>query len=423
MRSINFSKSKSGPNPWDAAAGLLTEYLENPRKADALLDTLAFGEGSAARARAQSLFLGALRHGHRSRGVLGKFLQKKPRPVVEAILLIGGYEIHSSPKEKHPKIVHHAVERAKQSLSRPETSLVNAVLRKLPEAFASIDPDDMAMHLSHPEWLAGHWIQQFGAGATRALLEWNQQTPVNHVEIPGGHVPPGLATTDWPGFYRLPKGSIPPSIRPLLDKGAAYVKDPSTRIAPGLLAPQPGDSVLDLCAAPGGKAFDMARMMEGRGRLVAVDLPCPRMDRLRENLSRLQSQTLQIEILENDVLELDREQLTAPFDAVMLDVPCSNTGVIQRRTDVKWRLRPEDIANCARLQSQLLHSAARFVKPGGRLVYSTCSIEPAENSQVVEDFLASRSGRAFSLESQEQSYPWETGHDGAGACLLVRQSG
>ena len=94
--------------------------------------------------------------------------------------------------------------------------------------------------------------------------------------------------------------------------------------------------------------------------------------------------------------------------------------VIQRRTDVKWRLQPEDISKCAHLQSQLLHSASRFVKPGGRLLYSTCSIEASENLNIVEDFLASRSGAAFSLEAHQMAYPWETGHDGAGACLLIR---
>jgi 16S rRNA (cytosine967-C5)-methyltransferase len=104
----------------------------------------------------------------------------------------------------------------------------------------------------------------------------------------------------------------------------------------------------------------------------------------------------------------------------MLDAPCSNTGVVQRRTDVKWRLQPKDIEGCAQLQLQLLHSAARFVRPGGRLVYSTCSIEEAENRQVVEAFLASRSGSKFRLEASEISYPWETGHDGAGAFLLSR---
>ena len=144
--------------------------------------------------------------------------------------------------------------------------------------------------------------------------------------------------------------------------------------------------------------------MQGKGQIVAVDLPGKRIARLEENLSTLRSEDLKCEIVENgDLLEMDSstfedKRLTSAYDAVMLDAPCSNTGVIQRRTDVKWRLHPKDIENCAKLQLQLLHSAARFVKAGGRITYSTCNIEAIENQLVVDEFLASKSGRLFKLE-------------------------
>jgi 16S rRNA (cytosine967-C5)-methyltransferase len=420
MRSINFSKLKSLTNGWDAAACLLTEYRESPRKANELLDKLAFASGSTERAQAQFLFLGALRHGHRTKLILSQFLKKAPRSETEAFFLIAGFELYNSPKDKHPKIVHHAVEKAKKSLSQAESRLINAVLRKLPDAFESIQSTDQAAYFSHPTWLVEQWNEQFGRDATESLLRWNQNIPSNHIEIHTKEIPTEVIPTEWPNFYRLPPGSIPETVRDLLNNGEAYIKDPSTRIAPSLLSPKPGESVLDLCAAPGGKAFDMAGSMNGRGRLLAVDLPGPRIDRLRENLSRLDSPTFKTNILECDILELNRELIPDLFDAVMLDAPCSNTGVIQRRTDVKWRLRPDDISNCTHLQSQLLHSAARFVRPGGRLLYSTCSIEASENQNIVGDFLASRSGAAFSVKAEMTSYPWESGHDGAGACLLTR---
>jgi 16S rRNA (cytosine967-C5)-methyltransferase len=123
-----------------------------------------------------------------------------------------------------------------------------------------------------------------------------------------------------------------------------------------------------------------------------------------------------------DASTFEDKSLPSAYDAVMLDAPCSNTGVIQRRTDVKWRLQPNDIKKCAKLQLQLLHSAARFVKAGGRITYSTCSIEAAENQLVVDAFLASKSGRLFKLEKAMASLPWETGHDGAGAFLLRREA-
>ena len=158
-----------------------------------------------------------------------------------------------------------------------------------------------------------------------------------------------------------------------------------------------------------------------------MDLPGKRIARLEENLSTLRSKDLKCEIVECDLLEMDTstfedKRLPSAYDAVMLDAPCSNTGVIQRRTDVKWRLQPKDIENCAKLQLQLLHSAARFVKAGGRITYSTCSIEAMENQLVVDEFLASKSGRVFKLEKAMVSLPWETGHDGAGAFLLRREA-
>jgi len=183
--------------------------------------------------------------------------------------------------------------------------------------------------------------------------------------------------------------------------------------------------VLDLCAAPGGKAFDLARQMAGQGQIVAVDLPGPRIGRLRENLSRLTSTGLITAVMEKDLTELaagDFEELGLPaaYDRVMLDAPCSNTGVIQRRTDVKWRLEPGDIGRCAKLQQQLIHSAARFVCPGGRFVYSTCSIEPEENEAIVDAFLSSKSGHPFRLVEREIALPWACRHDGASAFLLER---
>ena len=163
--------------------------------------------------------------------------------------------------------------------------------------------------------------------------------------------------------------------------------------------------------------------MDHRGALVAVDLPSPRIARLRDNMNSLNAPSLQRTVVEADLLKLTSSQLSdlgldECYDAVMLDAPCSNTGVIQRRTDVKWRLRANDIGACTALQFELLTAASRFVRPGGRLVYSTCSIEPEENRKLIDHFLASQGGQRFKLEGFELSFPWESGHDGAGAFLL-----
>jgi len=430
MKSIKLSLSSKSITGWDAAVCLVEAYLIGEQKADQLIDQIPVNFIGDRRAACQSLFLGALRHGHRTRAALKKLLRKKTKSSVEAVLLVSGYEILDAEADRHPKIIHHAVEHSKQVVNRFDQGFLNAILRKLPAALEQINAQKSpAAFYSHPDWLVEHWQEEF-PGACTQLLEWNQGIPPTYLKVYNDEVqiPLGLEATEWPQFYQVTgKISWKEDLHPLLNKGNAYIKDPSTRIAPALLGPRAGESVLDLCAAPGGKAYDIAHAMEGKGQIVAVDLPGKRIARLEENLSTLRSEDLKCEIVECDLLEMDAStfedrSLPSAYDAVMLDAPCSNTGVIQRRTDVKWRLQPNDIENCAKLQLQLLHSAARFVKAGGRITYSTCSIEAAENQLVVDAFLASKSGRVFKLEKAMVSLPWETGHDGAGAFLLRREA-
>lgn len=425
MRSLKFDLPESTASGWDVAVLLTSAYLAGGWKADQLLEQLPSGFYGGRRKTCQSLFLGALRHGHRTRAALKPFLRKTPRASVEAILLVAGFELYESNTEKIPKIIHHAVQGSKGRVSKPESALINAVLRKLPGALSGIENNlsDPAAKFSHPKWLVQHWETAFGKENCQALLKWNQQIPTTYVRSDAS-LPVEFEASKWPGFYRTPHNQPwLELLRPLLEAGHAYIKDPSTRLAPALLNAQPGETILDLCAAPGGKAFDIAQGLRGKGRLLALDLPGDRMERLDQNLARLKSDTLCCQSLARDLLELQPAELTAQelpaeFDAVLLDAPCSNTGVIQRRTDVKWRLNAKDMTACAALQGQLLASASRFVKPGGRLVYSTCSIEAFENIDLVQSFLESPEGANFELKDHTLSYPWETGHDGAGAFLL-----
>lgn len=426
MRSTKFSISKKSTTGWYTAVQLTEAYFRGKQKADQLLDALPENFTGDRRAACQSLFLGALRNGHRTRAALKGLVKKKTKPNIEAIFLVTGFELIDSESERHPKIIHHAVEQSKSLTNQFEQGFLNAVLRKLPEALACIDKDqDPAAYFSHPNWLVSRWQQEFPDHYDE-LLAWNQSVPATYLKRYESEaaVSDSLAPTPWPQFFKITQSaSWKDDLHPLLNQGNAYIKDPSTRLAPRLLAPKAGEAVLDLCAAPGGKAFDIAHTMKLKGSIVAVDLPGPRIERLNQNLETLRSDSLHCAIVKSDLLEIKKDNFTAQglpteYDAVMLDAPCSNTGVIQRRTDVKWRLRQKDIQECAKLQLQLLHSASRFVKDGGRLVYSTCSIEAAENQDVVDAFLASKSGQVFELADKAISLPWETGHDGAGAFLL-----
>jgi 16S rRNA (cytosine967-C5)-methyltransferase len=157
------------------------------------------------------------------------------------------------------------------------------------------------------------------------------------------------------------------------------------------------------------------------GRIVSLDLPGSRIDRLKENLSRttgVEVALVQADLLKGASAALKEHGLPQEYPAVLIDVPCSNTGVMRHRVDVKWRLQEGDFAKHARQQGALLAAAARLVAPGGRLVYSTCSIDDVENAKVVGDFLDRH--RAFTLGKSSVSVPWKDGHDGAAAFLLLR---
>ena len=429
MRSIKFKLNKSASRGWDGAIYVLESFIRSGGKASEHLAQLPTAFPAAERRACHSLFLGALRNAHRTRHALKPLLAKPPKPLLEAILLIAGNQLIEASETDRAKVVHHAVERAKAHVSRPEAGFLNAVLRKLAPAIHRIDPlEQPAAYYSHPEWLVRHWQETFPVESVTALLRWNQSLPRTFLRLDPGSdpVPEFLRATPWPGFFAIrPGASFENEVLPLLNKRNAYIKDPSTRFAAELLAPVGGENILDLCAAPGGKACDCARQMNGEGRIVAVDLPGSRIDRLRENFDRIGAVSPALEIVESDALALTPELLQArdlpvAYDAVMLDAPCSNTGVIQRRTDVKCRLQPDSIAEAAQLQEKLIRAAATFVRPGGRLVYSTCSIELEENRNIVEGFLRSESGQHFSLASTLESYPWESGHDGAAAYLFRR---
>lgn len=421
------------------------------------------------RARCQHLLYGTVRNLGRLEALLATLIPRRPRARLRAVLLVAAFELFeagAAPAESghQAKIVHHAVAQAKRLLSPAEVRLVNAVLRHAASApglhaappSAEAGAPELAQFYSHPEWLVRRWLAQFGGDATAQLLKWNQmQAPVyarwrgrqadsgqrasGTSSVPDAQeAPPSfLQAAPWPGFYVVPAGHWP-EIEALLDEGAIYLQDPATQIAPALLDPKAGETVVDLCAAPGGKSLLLSDLLEQKagkpgaasaaaeaGRVVAIDLPDPRrIDRLKANLAKARG--TDVVLVQGDVLKLTTKllkehNLPAGFRAILLDVPCSNTGVMRHRVDVKWRLRETDIARHAGQQLAMLEAAARLVAPGGRLVYSTCSLEQEENEGVVQAFLRASDGR-FVLEHTRSSRPWENGCDGAGAFLLRRSA-
>jgi len=197
------------------------------------------------------------------------------------------------------------------------------------------------------------------------------------------------------------------------------MQDPSTLIAPRLLDPQPGEQILDACAAPGGKTAYMAQLMGNKGRIVACDREKRRLDLLGQNLKRLGASCSAV--VQQDWLSANMaKELTeaGQFDRILVDVPCTNTGVMRRRVDVRWRLQPGTLVSMRDQQLEIMRQVCGLLKPGGVLVYSTCSLEPEENEQAVQQLLLEFPN--WKLLEQKFSRPFVDRIDGAFAARLTR---
>jgi len=387
-------------NARELALDLLDRWSRSRRLADELLDErLAPARLSAPdRALVTELFYGCVRQKLALEFLIGQYAAKPPHAVVRHMLALGLYQLLFMKMPPHAA-VNETVALAKQHTTLPESKFVNAVLRRA--TLAPLAKAPAWVQLSHPKWL----YERHGA----AWCEWNNQPPPVYVR---GEQP-------WPGVLE------PTEFHPLCYRvvnaptffaapGKYYVQDPSTLIAPDLLDPQPGESVLDLCAAPGGKTTYIAQKMQDRGRVVAVDASSTRLGLVGENCRRL-GVTI-VATLACDGRNASRCLREERFDRVLVDAPCSNTGVLRRRPDLRWRLDPAELPKLAGLQLALLREAARLTKSGGVLVYSTCSLEREENEEVVRKFRAELPG--WKLETVRRKLPTKDQMDGAFAARL-----
>jgi 16S rRNA (cytosine967-C5)-methyltransferase len=366
------------------AADILESVLYRRRALDEILDstteiaTLAERDRALTRALAATVLrrLGTLRH------VLGLFLDRglpRQSPRVETALLLGGAQILFLNVPDHAAV--DLAVRLAQADPRAAgfAGLINAVLRRLAREgaarLAAIDTAD----LDTPEWLMTCWTGAYGAVTARAIAAANRNEPALDLTVKsdpeawakklGGRV---LATQS----VRVnASGAV--STLPGFAEGAWWVQDAAASLPARLLGDVRGRRVADLCAAPGGKTAQLA--LAGAS-VTAIDRVPARLKRLRDNLARLG--------LSAEIVAADVEQWTAgPFDAVLLDAPCSSTGTIRRHPDVPWLKTAADVAKLSALQRRLLDRAVALTKSGGTLVYCTCSLEPQENEMIVADLL------------------------------------
>ena len=353
------------------------------------------------------------------------------------ILRLGLYQIAFMDRVPEHAAVHETVATARDLRLHSQSGFINAILRgflREKENFLKRLKDwkttQANIAYSHPNWLFKKWKKQFGDSEADKLLQWNNQIPSSYArwnplcgnleELELAWNEEGVVRKEvrfpWSEdakVYRIVSFPRQPDQLESFKKGLFYLQDPSTLLAVNLINAKPDESILDSCAAPGGKTCAMAAMMKNTGTIVAADPDQGRLRRLCENTERLAvsntTATLHVSKATND--------LPTSFDAILIDAPCSNSGVMRRRLDVRWRLSLQEIKSLTEQQVAILKENANLLKPGGRLVYSTCSLEPEENHQIVAQFLEENT--SFQMVEEKQLTPFEHGVDGAYAAKLI----
>ncbi len=375
------------------------------------------------------------------------------------IIRIAAYELIYSPQTSEHSVVNEAVENAKKIAGKKQTGFVNAVLRQitrhitnrrielshadvqksLPQSLLSscqfdtdilpdpkVSPADyFSSAFSLPKWLIADWLEQFGFEKTKEICVASNRRPGIYLR------PNTLKTTTKDLAEKLRQANIDSEILP--DEAMLRIKSPravtklpgfteglftiqdltASKAAP-LLGPQQGWTILDLCAAPGVKTTQLAELTGDMAKIIATDIDKTRLEKVQENLTRLGINSVSVVAYEN--LEKVAAEIGL-FDAVLLDVPCSNTAVLAKRPEARYRISPPAIAKLTKIQRKLLQQAVKMIKPDGKICYSTCSIQKEENDELVKEFL--KEG-PFRLESQLLTLPSAEGfdHDGGYAAII-----
>jgi 16S rRNA (cytosine967-C5)-methyltransferase len=336
---------------------------------------------------------------------LGKKKAHQQPPELRTILHIGLYQLRYQERIPPSAAVNTTVELAKENGFKGLAGVVNGLLRQY-ERLAASSSDSLQLPVepverlgvlhSFPDWIIQMWIEQLGVEETEQLCEWLNQSPsidlrINPLRVSIEDVEAAMQSAGV-NVHRLPQ--LPQALRvaggtgtiqklPGFSEGWWTIQDSSAQLVSHLLDPQAGDVVIDACAAPGGKTTHIAELMEDEGKIWACDKAASRLKKLKENVQRLQLKSIQI--CTGDSRNFS--QFTNSADRVLLDAPCSGLGTLHRRPDIRWRVTAATVDELSVLQGELLEQAATWVKPGGVLVYATCTLHPQENEGVILRFL------------------------------------
>jgi 16S rRNA (cytosine967-C5)-methyltransferase len=390
-------------SPRAAAAEVVDRVLVAGRTLDRAFDQIvddAWPSRDISQIKAFSY--GALRWHHRHRLIIASLLKRPLRSrdsVLEALLSVGLFQLTHS--RQPPYAIVSATVEASRELKRAQAAgLVNAALRRFErereELLAAANEHDEG-HFSHPQWFVNR-VRRDWPAAWRSLLKAGLEHPplwirVNRQRIRRDDYARRLQREMNIDPHRLPgfedglllDRAVTVSDLPGFEQGLVSIQDAASQLAADLLAPRPGMRVLDACAAPGGKAGHLLERVQGEMELVAVDVDVARIAMLEENLQRLGHTA---RVITADVLRTDQWADGPSFDRILVDAPCSATGVIRRHPDIKFLRREGDIPSLAERQREMLEKLWTVLKPGGRLLYATCSVLEDENTAVVKSFLA-----------------------------------
>jgi 16S rRNA (cytosine967-C5)-methyltransferase len=397
------------PNPRQTALAALRDVVRDAY-ADAALDKkLRKVQLSALdRQLATEIFYGTVRRQRTLNALIDRLTRKPEKDTsdLRLILQIGLYQLRYMDRIPESAAVNTTVELAKQNGLKGLAPVVNGILRQYirqADEFQGAWDDSeqlatqIAVEQSFPDWLIAHWLETLGEESTIALCRaFNQSPPidlrVNQLQIDRDSVLEALAAA---GVDAIPLDYLAQGIRltgkvgavpalPGYDQAWWTVQESSAQLVTTLLDPQPGEVIADACAAPGGKTTHIAELMADRGVIWSIDPTPSRLKKITQNCERLGLNSVQIR--EGD--SRSQPDLVGMIDRVLLDAPCSGLGTLHRRADARWRKTPENVLELSQLQKELLVSCASWVKPGGVLVYATCTVHPAENEEVILPFLA-----------------------------------
>lgn len=391
----------------EIAVKVLKDVETGKAKSDTIINNY-FNQSSLERldkAFAMEMVYGTLRERAKIDHIIQQFYNhdyQKMDVDIRNILRIGVYQLFYLTKVPKWAAVNESVELAKKLKNQFLGNLVNGVLRNISNNIETINfkvkggtfADQIALQYSHPKWLLARWLTRFSLQEAQDLMSANNTPPtisfrINPLKTTLAEVEQMLSEKQVHYKTSLLENFLIPEkffdMEELLKMGYASVQSEAQAIACMLLGAKPGDQILDMCAAPGGKSTFLAEQMRNTGKILALDLYGNKL----QDISRLAT-TLGISIIETAKQDARLFQTEEKFDRVLLDAPCSGTGVLSRRAELRWRLSPNDITTLAKTQRELLNNATRLVKDEGIIVYSTCSIEPEENQQLVNAFLYDR---------------------------------